>query len=109
MTDGFVKGKPTEEDRQATIEGYRKICDIVQKGDHDLVVIDEGNVAVKYGIIDDQDLISLFELKPSDMTLVVTGRGAAQKVMDHADRVFVLEEKKHYFKQGVRARIGVEK
>lgn len=105
----FVKGKPSDEDKQAGIKGYHKICNIVKKGDHPLVIIDEGNVAVKYGIITEQALLDLFELKPDHVSLVVTGRGATSSAMERADRVFEINEVKHYYKQGVGARIGIEK
>lgn len=105
----FVKGKPSEEDRTAGKEGYQKIRRIIEKGEHDLVIIDEGNIAVKYGIISEQSLLDLFELKPGHVEIVVTGRGATQAVIDRADLVIELKEIKHYFKKGVKARVGIEK
>ena len=105
----FVKGKPSEEDIKAGKEGYKKIRRILEKGEHDLVIIDEGNVAVKYGLIPEQSLLDLFEMKPGHVELVVTGRGATQAVIDRADLVIELQEIKHYFKQGVKARVGIEK
>jgi len=105
----FVKGKPSEDDRKAGISGYKKIYDILKKGGHDLVIIDEGNVAVKYGIITEQALLDLFDIKPDHVELVVTGRGATPAVMERADLVVEMKEVKHYYKQGVTARVGIEK
>lgn len=105
----FVKGNPSEEDRVVGLAGYEKIQQILEKGDHDLVIIDEGNVAVKYGIIKEQDLLDLFDRKPDHVEIVVTGRGATQAVIDRADLVVEMKEVKHYYKQGVKARIGIEK
>lgn len=105
----FVKGQPSEEDKKAGARGYKKICDILKKGEHDLVIMDEGNVALKYGIITEQTLLDLFDLKPNHVELVVTGRGATQTIMDRADLVVEMKEIKHYYKQGVKARIGIEK
>ena len=105
----FVKGRPSDEDRKAGQEGYQKIRRILERGDHDLVIIDEGNVAVKYGIISEQSLLDLFNMKPDHVEIIVTGRGATPAVIDRADLVIELREVKHYFKRGVRARVGIEK
>lgn len=105
----FVKGNPSGEDKKAGLEGYEKIRQILETGDHDLVIIDEGNVAVKYGLIKEQDLLDLFDRKPDHVEIVVTGRGATQAVIDRADLVVEMKEIKHYYKQGVKARVGIEK
>ncbi len=105
----FVKGNPSKEDKKAGLEGYEKIQQILETGDHDLVIIDEGNVAVKYGLIKEQDLLDLFDRKPDHVEIVVTGRGATQAVIDRADLVVEMKEIKHYYKQGVKARVGIEK
>lgn len=105
----FVKGRPTDDDIIAGKEGYKEIVGIIKKEKHDLVIIDEGNVAVKYGILSGQSLIDLFDIKPDPMDLVVTGRGATPAVIERADLVIELKEIKHYFKQGVEARVGIEK
>ncbi len=105
----FVKGKPTEDDKKAGIKGYNKICSILKKNEHDLVIIDEGNVAVKYGIITEQALLDLFDSKPDHVQLVVTGRGATPAVIARADWVVEMKEIKHYYKKGVKARVGIEK
>ncbi len=105
----FVQGQPSEEDKKAGASGYKKIYDILKKGEHDLVIMDEGNVALKYGIITEQALLDLFDLKPNHVEFVVTGRGATQTIIDRADLVVEMKEIKHYYKQGVKARIGIEK
>jgi cob(I)alamin adenosyltransferase len=40
---------------------------------------------------------------------VITGRGALKSIMDKADLVTEIKEIKHYYKQGVKARVGIEK
>lgn len=105
----FVKGRPSEEDVEAGITGYNRIYGILEKGDHDMVIMDEGNMAVKYGIITENALLDLFDAKPDHVELLVTGRGATPAVVDRADFVVEIKEKKHYYKQGVKARVGIEK
>ncbi|WP_022666222.1 cob(I)yrinic acid a,c-diamide adenosyltransferase [Desulfospira joergensenii] len=105
----FVKGCPSDEDKSAGRRGYEKIREILRQGIHDLVIMDEGNMAVKYGIISEQALLDLFSIKPEHVELVVTGRGATPAVMDRADRVLEMNAQKHYYQQGVKARVGIEK
>ena len=73
------------------------------------MIAEEANVAVTCKLFTEQDLLALMELKPDNMELVITGRGATQSVMDKADLVTEMKEIKHYYKQGVVARVGIEK
>ena len=49
---------------------------IIAAGKHDVVVIEEGNVAVMCGLFSAQNLLDVIEIKPDSMEIVVTGRGA---------------------------------
>jgi len=73
------------------------------------VVIDEINVAVHFNIISESDVLTLFDLKPDHVELVVTGRGATPAMIERADLVTEMTEIKHYYKDGVVARVGIEK
>jgi len=105
----FVKGSPTQEDIDAGRAGYKRVAQVVENGEYNLVILDEGNVAVKYDIFSEKDLLNIFEKKPDHVELVVTGRGAAPEVMEKADLVIEMKAIKHYFQKGVKARIGIEK
>lgn len=105
----FVHGSPTEQDVHAGMEGYKKVTNIIEKGEHDLVILDEGNVAVKYNIFSEKDLLDLIGRKPDHVELIVTGRGATPAIMEKADLVIKMEAVKHYFEKGVKARVGIEK
>ncbi|MBT3175980.1 MAG: cob(I)yrinic acid a,c-diamide adenosyltransferase [Desulfobacula sp.] len=105
----FVKGNPSPEDIEAGMEGYKRVAQIIKKGEYDLVIIDEGNIAVKYNIFSEQDLLDLFENKPPHVEIVVTGRWAAQAIIEKADLVTEMKAVKHYFQKGVKARVGIEK
>ncbi len=105
----FVKGKPSPEDIEAGRRGYNRLMETLQKGDHDLVIAEEANVAVMCNLFSEQDLLNLIDAKPEQTELVITGRGATQSVIDKADLVTEMQEIKHYYKQGVMARVGIEK
>lgn len=105
----FVKGRPSEEDIAAGKAGYEKLCDILTQGKHDVVIAEEANVAVMCNLFSEDQLLKLIDMKPDHVELVITGRGATEKVIEKADLVSEIQEIKHYYKQGVKARVGIEK
>lgn len=105
----FVKARPAIEDIEAGMKGYKRVVRIIEKGEHDLVILDEGNIAVKYNIFSEQDLLDLFKKKPDHVEIVVTGRGATRTIMEKADLVVEMKAVKHYFQKGMKARVGIEK
>lgn len=105
----FVKGKPSSEDMAAGAAGYLKLCEILKQNKHDVVIAEEANVAVMCNLISEKDLLSLIDMKPANVELVITGRGATEKVIERADLVTEMKEIKHYYKHGVTARVGIEK
>lgn len=105
----FVKGKPSKEDIAAGAEGYLKLCRLLKEGNHDLVIAEEGNVALMCNLITEQELLALMDMKPEHVELVITGRGATPKIIERADLVTEMKEIKHYYQQGMAARVGIEK
>lgn len=105
----FVKGSPSEEERFLGRKGYLKLCRVLSENRYDIVIAEEANVAVRYDLFSEAELLTLMDMKPENMELVITGRGACQSVIDRADLVTEMKEIKHYYHQGVAARIGIEK
>ena len=105
----FIKGSPSDEDIAAGTAGYLKLCDILKQNKHDVVIAEEGNVAVMCDLISEKQLLALIDMKPENVELVITGRGATPAVMAKADLVTEMKAVKHYYKKGVTARVGIEK
>lgn len=107
---GFLlNGKPGPEHIKNAIKGIEKVKKHLFSGKYDIVVIEEGNVAVKYGLFSVNDLIDIIDNKPDHIELVITGRYAHPDIIEKADLVTEMKEIKHYYKQGVKARTGIEK
>ncbi|WP_286680673.1 cob(I)yrinic acid a,c-diamide adenosyltransferase [Tepidanaerobacter sp. EBM-49] len=107
--DKFVKkGKPLEEDLKLAKEGIDLAKDVISSGEYDLVILDEINVAVDYGLIKEEDVLDLISIKPEHVTLVLTGRYAPEKILEAADMVSEVREIKHHYKQGIKAQPGIE-
>ena len=108
--NGFLlRKKPALADIKAAQAGYTEVRQIVKSREYDIVILDEVNVAVHYGLISVQDLLELIEQKPKSVELVITGRYADEKIIQAADLVTEMREIKHYREKGVEARRGIEK
>jgi cob(I)alamin adenosyltransferase len=75
---------------------------------YDIIILDEINVAVDYGLIPLSDLLHLLDTKPGGVELILTGRNARPEILEKADLVTEMVEQKHYYRNGVSAREGVE-
>jgi cob(I)alamin adenosyltransferase len=75
---------------------------------YDVVIMEEAAVAEKFGIISTEDILETIKIKPEKTELVITGRGASERIIEAADLVTEMREIKHYYAAGVAARIGIE-
>jgi cob(I)alamin adenosyltransferase len=105
----IMRRKPSVADSKSAQAGYEEVKGILASREYDVVILDEANVAVRYGLIPVQGILGLIEEKPKSVELVITGRYADEKVLEAADLVTEMRDVKHYAKQGVHARRGIEK
>jgi cob(I)alamin adenosyltransferase len=75
---------------------------------HELVILDELNCAIDYGLIPEADVLELLLHRPQFMSVCITGRGAPSLLLDVADMVSEVIEVKHHFRQGIPAQKGIE-
>ena len=78
-------------------------------GDYDIVVLDEANVALWFGLLALEEVLAFLDQKPEGVEVILTGRRAPQELIDRADLVTDMREVKHYYTQGVVARKGIER
>ena len=105
----FIKDKPHPSDLEIAQKGLERLKAVVASGAYDIVIIEEGNVAVSSGLISVEELLDVIEMKPESVELVITGRHAAPEIIERADLVTEMREIKHYYQKGVGARLGIEK
>jgi cob(I)alamin adenosyltransferase len=109
-SSGFIGNKkPSPEQIQSAVKGLERIKKVMVSGEYDVIICEEVNVAVSLGLITVEDLLELVSSKPENIEIVFTGRGADPKIIEVADLVTEMSEIKHYYKAGVKARIGIEK
>ena len=75
---------------------------------YDLIVLDEINMAIHFGLLEFAEVSEAIEQKPPEIHLVLTGRKATQELIEMADLVTEMREIKHHYRQGVPAQRGIE-
>lgn len=106
--DCFIVNKPTENDIQAARKGLAEVKDILASALYELVILDEVCIALFYKLFDESEILELMKSKPENTELVLTGRYASEVLIQAADLVTEMKEIKHYYKMGVKARVGIE-
>jgi cob(I)alamin adenosyltransferase len=102
------KTNPDPMDIKLAKKGFSLAKKAIKNREYDIVILDEINITVDYGLIPLSDLLKLIDSKPETVELILTGRNAKSEIIDKADLVTEMVERKHYYKKGVKARKGIE-
>ena len=98
----------TPEYIKKTKDALKKCNDIIISGKYDIVVLDEINVAIWFGLIDEKNVLEVISNKPNNVELILTGRHAPQALLDKANLITEMKCVRHYYDNGVQARRGIE-
>jgi len=104
----FDKSVTHAKHREITKRNFKKLRHFIEKNDFDLLVIDELLISVRDGFLEEEDILNFFNNKPKKLELVLTGRGATDKIMDKADYVSNVQMIKHPYQKGLNSRKGIE-
>lgn len=112
MGKGFIEfkngGGPSPEDRKAVYDAWEFSKESIDSNKYDMIIFDEINTALSYGMLDLDDVLHAMENKPERLHVVLTGRNAHSKIIDIADLVTEMKEIKHPYKKGIEAQKGIE-
>lgn len=109
MGEGFTwETQDRTRDIAAAQAAWDKAARLLNDDGIELVLLDELNIALKYGYVNLDVVITALQQRPAMQHVVVTGRGAPQALLDIADTVTEMVVVKHAFDAGVRAQKGVE-
>jgi len=104
----FIKGKPSDEDIVKAQKGLLRLEEILVSGEYDVVVFDEINTTLFFGLVSVNEVLRVLERRSEKTEVILTGRYAPPEIIDKADLVTEMQEIKHYFNAGVNARVGIE-
>ena len=110
MGEGFTwETQDRERDIAAASAAWEKAKELILDERHHMVLLDEINIALRYGYIEIAEVIDfLANSKPAMTHVVLTGRNAAEELIEIADLVTEMSLVKHPFRSGIKAQIGVE-
>ncbi|MFZ0629717.1 MAG: cob(I)yrinic acid a,c-diamide adenosyltransferase [Acidobacteriaceae bacterium] len=111
MGRGFVKigGAETDpEDVRLVEEAWAEARVAILSGEWDLVVLDEINYAISYGMLDPAQVVATLKQKPEMVHVILTGRSAHASLVEIADTVTEMRQVKHAYEKGVLAQKGIE-
>ena len=80
----------------------------IVSGQYDMIILDEINNAVDYGLLPVEKILNMLKKKPDGTTVVLTGRKAHDSIVKVADLVTEMREIKHPYRKGKKARKGIE-
>lgn len=106
--DCFIINQPLPKDIEAAQQGLEEATKAIFSKNFDIVILDEVCIAIFYKLFELQKLLDVLKNKPEPLEIVMTGRYAPPELMELADLVTEMMEKRHYFNKGVQARKGIE-
>ncbi len=89
-------------------EGWNKAVELMNAGEHQLVIFDELTYLSSFGWLPIGDVVDAIGARPSHVNVIVTGREAARELIEIADTVTEMVEVKHAYQQGIRAMRGLD-
>ncbi len=111
MGRGFVHVDPKNPDGrdvEAARQAWQEATARIRSGGYFMVILDEINNALAYGLLPPGEVVEMIKTRPKGVNLVLTGRDAHPDVIAVADLVSEIREIKHPYRQGIKARKGIE-
>ncbi|TET59693.1 MAG: cob(I)yrinic acid a,c-diamide adenosyltransferase [Candidatus Stahlbacteria bacterium] len=99
---------PDKEDIRLAEQALKRAVKVIKNKEFDIVILDEINVAVSFGLIKAEKVIELIKNTSKKTELILTGRYMPEEFIKYADLISEVREVKHHFHDGVPARKGIE-
>ena len=104
----FYKEVSSDQLREECSKGIEFVKELFKDESWDMLVLDELDIALRDGFLKEEEVLALLRAKPEKLELILTGRGATEKVTKEADLVTEVKKVKHPYDQGVQGREGIE-
>jgi cob(I)alamin adenosyltransferase len=110
MGEGFTwETQDRDRDIAAARAGWDKAKDLIRDPAIRMVLLDEINIALRYGYLPLDEVLAFLQAEKPPLThVVLTGRNAAEALIEAADLVTEMTLVKHPFRSGVKGQPGVE-
>lgn len=81
---------------------------IIERGEYDLIILDELNLAVYFKLISPKEIIPTLLNRPRHCEILITGQKAPREFRKIADLITEMKQVKHPFTKGITARPGID-
>jgi len=109
LGEGFTwDSADLSKDEAVAREAWAQGRALVASGRYRLVVFDEITYPINWGWIDADEVAETIRQRPERVSLVLTGRDAPEWLMELADTVTVMDNRKHPYEQGIAAMKGID-
>ncbi len=109
LGEGFTwDTQDLQHDRNTAQKGWDVVVKMLKDPSFDLIILDELTYPLSYKWLDINKILEDLRARPPMQHVVITGRGALSALVDAADTVTELADKKHAFRDGIRAQKGID-
>jgi cob(I)alamin adenosyltransferase len=81
---------------------------LIASGEYNLVILDEVTYLSTWGWVPTDEIVAAIVNRPPHVSLVITGRDAAEEIIAVADTVTEMREIKHAYTAGINAKRGID-
>jgi cob(I)alamin adenosyltransferase len=107
--DEFVDPESPEKiDMELARRGWGRVLELIEAKEPDLLILDEINIAISFGLLDLSEVIEMITARPQGLDIILTGRYAPDELIELADTVTEMKEIKHHYNSGIQMRKGIE-
>jgi cob(I)alamin adenosyltransferase len=107
--DGFTwDSHDLERSAAVAREAWRAAWKVIEDGGHRLVVLDEITYPINWGWIPSVEVASVIRSRPAGVNVIITGRDAPDELVELADTVTEMRNRKHAFDRGIKAIQGID-
>lgn len=104
----YLGRKPDPADVEAARVGLDRCARMMASGEWNVVILDELTIALHYKLLSVESLLEALAGRDPSIETIITGRYAPQALYDVADLITEMREVKHYYRQGILSRNGID-
>jgi cob(I)alamin adenosyltransferase len=109
LGDGFTwESEDLDETAAKGRHAWEVAAGMLSSGRYDLLILDELTYAVKYGWVAVDEVVAGIQGRAAKTNVVITGRDAADELVEVADTVTEMRKIKHAYDRGIKAKKGIE-
>lgn len=97
-----------DRDIRAARSGWERAAQMLSNERYRLVVLDELTYLFHYGYLELAPVLDALKGRPLHQNVIITGRHAVPELVELADTVSEINDRKHAFNAGIKAQKGIE-